>query len=178
MRMANPWNSCRPPARSPSGYHGAAPTAGGGGLYEFGEDDARLISFSGPAGEMLRPLGSQPDVIRVNDWHTAVTPNMLARLYASDPFFADMATVLTIHNLAFQGVFGYGTLHLADLEPWGLVKAGIPGLDDIVNLLGRGLYFSDVVNTVSNRYAEEILTPEYGEQMDPLLRGFRGQLPA
>src|SRR5205814_1064579 len=52
----------------------------------------------------------------------------------------------------------------------------IPGLDDIVNLLGRGLYFSDVVNTVSNRYAEEILTPEYGEKMDPLLRAFRGKL--
>src|SRR5439155_647231 len=60
--------------------------------------------------------------------------------------------------------------------PWGLIKAGIPGLDDIVNLLGRGLYFSDVVNTVSNRYAEEILTPEYGEKMDPLLRVFRGKL--
>ena len=89
---------------------------------------------------------------------------------------ADIATVLTIHNLAFQGVFGYGTLHLADLEPWGLMKAGIPGLDDIVNLLGRGLFFSDVVNTVSNRYAEEILTPEYGEKMDPLLRVFRGKL--
>src|SRR2546423_8588846 len=101
---------------------------------------------------------------------------MLARLYASDPFFADMATVLTIHNLAFQGVFGYGTLHLADLEQWGLIKPGMPGLDDIVNLLGRGLFFSDVVNTVSNRYAEEILTPEYGEKMDPLLRVFRGKL--
>src|SRR5947207_11992954 len=101
---------------------------------------------------------------------------MLARLYASDPFFADVATVLIIPNLAFQGVFADGTLHLADLEPWGLIKAGIPRLDDIVNLLGRGLFFSDVVNTVSNRYAEEILTPEYGEKMDPLLRVFRGKL--
>src|SRR6202171_154600 len=52
----------------------------------------------------------------------------------------------------------------------------MPGLDDIVNLLGRGLYFSDVVNTVSNRYAEEILTPEYGEKMDPLLRVFGSKL--
>src|SRR5438445_3735827 len=146
------------------------------GMYGFWDDDARFIYFSRAALEMLRPLGFQPDVIHVNDWHTAVIPNMLARLYASDPFFADMATVLTIHNLAFQGVFGYGTLHLADLEPWGLIKAGIPGLDDIVNLLGRGLYFSDIVNTVSNRYAEEILTPEYGEKMDPLLRAFRGKL--
>src|SRR5438270_7334304 len=118
------------------------------GMYGFWDDDARFIYFSRAALELLRPLDFRPDVIHVNDWHTAVIPNMLARLYASDPFFADMATVLTIHNLAFQGVFGYGTLHLADLEPWGLIKARIPGLDDIVNLLGRGLYFADVVKPV------------------------------
>jgi starch synthase len=146
------------------------------GMYGFWDDDARFIYFSRAALEMLRPLDFKPDVIHVNDWHTAMLPNMLARLYASDPLYANIATVFTIHNLAFQGVFGYGTLHLADLEQWGLIKPGIPGLDDIVNLLGRGLYFSDVVNTVSNRYAEEILTPEYGEKMDPLLRVFRGKL--
>jgi starch synthase len=146
------------------------------GMYGFWDDDARFIYFSRAALEMLRPLDFRPDVIHVNDWHTAVIPNMLTRLYASDPFYADIATVLTIHNLAFQGVFGYGALHLADLEQWGLIKPGMPGLDDIVNLLGRGLYFSDVVNTVSNRYAEEILTPEYGEKMDPLLRVFRSKL--
>ncbi|HYY46337.1 MAG TPA: glycogen/starch synthase [Candidatus Angelobacter sp.] len=146
------------------------------GMYGFWDDDARFIYFSRAALEMLRPLGFQPDVIHVNDWHTAVIPNMLSRLYAADPFFADIATVLTIHNLAFQGVFGYGTLHLAELEQWGLIRPGIAGLDDIVNLLGRGLYFSDVVNTVSNRYAEEILTPEYGEKMDPLLRVFKNKL--
>jgi starch synthase len=146
------------------------------GMYGFWDDDARFIYFSRAALEMLKALDFRPDVIHVNDWHTAVIPNMLARLYAADPFFADVATVLTIHNLAFQGVFGYGTLHLADLEQWGLIKPGLPGLDDIVNLLGRGLYFSDVVNTVSNRYAEEILTPEYGEKMDPLLRVFRSKL--
>ncbi len=146
------------------------------GMYGFWDDDARFIYFSRAALELLRPLDFKPDVIHVNDWHTAIIPNMLARLYADDPFYADIATVLTIHNLAFQGVFGYGTLNLAGLEQWGLIKSGIPGLDDIVNLLGRGLYFADVVNTVSNRYAEEILTPEYGERMDPLLRVFRGKL--
>jgi starch synthase len=146
------------------------------GMYGFWDDDARFIYFSRAALEMLRPLDFRPDVIHVNDWHTAVIPNMLARLYGADPFYADIATVLTIHNLAFQGVFGYGALHLADLEQWGLIKPGMPGLDDIVNLLGRGLYFSDVVNTVSHRYAEEILTPEYGEKMDPLLSVFRSKL--
>ena len=146
------------------------------GMYGFWDDDARFIYFSRAALEMLRPLSFQPDVIHVNDWHTAVIPNMLARLYAADPFYADIATVLTIHNLAFQGVYGYGTLNLAGLEQWGLIKPGIGGLDDIVNLLGRGLWFSDVVNTVSHRYAEEILTPEYGEKMDPLLRLFKSKL--
>jgi starch synthase len=146
------------------------------GMYGFWDDDARFIYFSRAALEMLRPLDFRPDVIHVNDWHTAVIPNMLARLYTDTPFYADIATVLTIHNLAFQGVFGYGALNLADLEQWGLIKPGMPGLDDIVNLLGRGLYFADVVNTVSNRYAEEILTPEYGEKMDPLLRVFKNKL--
>jgi starch synthase len=146
------------------------------GMYGLWDDDARFIYFSRAALEMLRPLGFKPDVVHVNDWHTAVIPNMLARLYDGDPFYAEMATVLTIHNLAFQGVFGYGTLHLANLDPWGLIKPGIPELDEIVNLLGRGAYFSDVVNTVSDRYAQEILTPEYGEKMDPLLRGFKDKL--
>ncbi len=146
------------------------------GMYGFWDDDARFIYFSRAALEMLRPLNFRPDVIHVNDWHTAVVPNMLAKLYDGDPFYADIASVLTIHNLAFQGVFGYGTLHLAKLDPWGLIKPGIPGLDDIVNLLGRGLYFCDAINTVSNRYAQEILTPEYGEGMDALLRLFRGKL--
>ena len=146
------------------------------GMYGFWDDDARFIYFSRAALELLRQVDFRPDVIHVNDWHTAVIPNMLARLYAGDPFYADIASVLTIHNLAFQGVFGYGTLNLADLEQWGLIKPGIPGLDDIVNLLGRGLYFADVVNTVSNRYALEILTPEYGEKMDPLLRLFKSKL--
>ncbi len=146
------------------------------GMYGFWDDDARFIYFSRAALAMLPALDFRPDVVHVNDWHTAVIPNLLAKLYDNDAFYAEMATVLTIHNLAFQGVFGYGTLHLANLDSWGLIKPGIPGLDDIVNLLGRGLYFADAVNTVSNRYAQEILTPEYGERMDPLLRVFRSKL--
>jgi starch synthase len=146
------------------------------GLYGFWDDDARFVYFSRAALELLKPLDFQPDVIHVNDWHSAVIPNLLNRLYLDDPFFQRTATVLTIHNLAFQGSTGYGTLHLAGLDRWGLIKAGAPGLDDVVNLLGRGVHFSDGFNTVSQRYAREILTPEFGEGMDPLLRRFEGKL--
>src|SRR5207302_1396620 len=79
-------------------------------------------------------------------------------------------------NLASQGIFGSGALHLAGLEPWGLLKVGVPHLDDIVNFLGRGIHFADIVNTVSERYAEEIQEPEYGEGMDALLARNRHKL--
>jgi starch synthase len=140
------------------------------GIYGFGDDDARFIYFNRALLEMLEPLGFVPDVIHVNDWHTALVPNLLELVYApSRPALAGIATVLTIHNLAFQGVFGFGSLHLAGLDNWGLLKVGVPHLDDIVNILGRGIHFADIVNTVSERYAEEIQTPEFGEGMDALL---------
>src|SRR5216683_723701 len=64
--------------------------------------------------------------------------------------------VIQIHNLAAQGVFGFVALTLAGLDKWGLIRVGIPGLDNVVNVLGRGIHFADVVNTVSERYAAEI----------------------
>jgi starch synthase len=139
------------------------------GIYGFGDDDARFIYFNRALLEMLRPLGFMPDLVHVNDWHTALVPNLLDVLYVDDPDMSRIATVLTIHNLAFQGIFGFGSLFLAGLDTWGLLKVGVPHLDDIVNLLGRGIHFADIVNTVSERYAQEIQRPEYGEGMDALL---------
>ncbi len=146
------------------------------GMYGFGDDDARFVYLSRASIEMLRPLGFVPEVIHVHDWHVALIPNLLERLYAEDPELSGIATVLTLHNLAFQGQFGPATLRLAELEGWGLIRVGIPHLDDMVNFLGRGIYFADVVNTVSERYAEEIQTPEYGEGLDELLRGHAHKL--
>jgi len=140
------------------------------GLYGFGDDDARFIFFDLAVVEMLKPLGFIPDVIHLHDWHVALIPNLVNRVFSAEKELAGVASVLTIHNLAFQGQFGYGTLHLAGLEPWGLMKIGVPHLDDMVNLLGRGINFADVVNTVSERYAQEIQTPDLGEGMHELLR--------
>src|SRR5207249_1456539 len=66
--------------------------------------------------------------------------------------------------------YGFGALTLAGLEKWGLMRVGIPGLDDVVNVLGRGIHFADVVNTVSERYPAEIQRPEFGEGVDEVLR--------
>jgi starch synthase len=139
-------------------------------MYGFGDEDARFTYLSRAAIEMLRPLDFVPDVIHVHDWHTALIPNMLERLYGSDPELSKIATVLTLHNLAFQGVFGPESLRLAELDRWGLIQVGIEHLDEVVSFLGRGIYFADVVNTVSERYASEIQTIELGEGLDGLLR--------
>src|SRR6267378_1837472 len=139
------------------------------GMFGFGDDDARSVFFSRALLEMLPALEFFPDVIHVHDWYAALVPNLLEHVYTGDAY-ADIATNLTIHNLAAQGVFGFGALVLAGLEEWGLIRVGIPGLDNVVNLLGRGIHFADVVNTVSERYAAEIQTTEYGEGLDELLR--------
>ncbi|MGH7904592.1 MAG: glycogen/starch synthase [Candidatus Dormibacteraceae bacterium] len=139
-------------------------------LYGYGDDDARFVYLSRAMIEMLAPLGFVPDVIHSHDWHTALIPNLLDRLYPASPALAGVATVLTIHNLAHQGEFSSGALHLAGLEPWGLLRLGSSRLDDVVNVLARGVHFTDVFNTVSERYAEEIQTPELGEGMDVLIR--------
>src|SRR3989442_715175 len=139
------------------------------GMFGFGDDDARSVYFCRAVLEMLPALDFFPDVIHAHDWYGALIPNLLDRVYDSDSY-SDIATTLTIHNLSAQGVFGFGALVLAGLQEWGLIRLGIPGLDNVVNFLGRGIHFADVVNTVSERYAKEIQTPEYGEGLDELLR--------
>ena len=145
------------------------------GMYGFGDDDARSIYFSRALLEMLPALQFSPDVIHIHDWYAALVPNLIDRVYTEGPA-AESATALTIHNLAAQGVFGFGALTLAGLDKWGLIRVGIPGLDNVVNLLGRGIHLADVVNTVSERYAAEIQTPEFGEGLDELIRSHAHKL--
>src|SRR5438309_3909964 len=145
------------------------------GMYGFGDDDARSVYFSRALLEMLPPLNFAPDVIHIHDWYAALVPNLIDRIYTEGPA-AEVATTLTIHNLAAQGVFGFGALTLAGLDKWGLIRVGIPGLDNVVTVLGRGIHFADVVNTVSERYAAEIQTPEFGEGLDELIRSHAHKL--
>ncbi len=139
-------------------------------IYGFGDDDARFVYLSRAVIEMMRAIDFIPDVVNLHDWHTALVPNLLEKLYSDDAELSRVATLLTIHNLGFQGVFTSAMLHLAGLERWGLLKTGIPHLDDVVNVLGRGIHYSDLINTVSETYAREIQTPEYGEGLDEVIR--------
>ena len=146
------------------------------GIYMYPDDADRFVFLCRSALEMVRGLGWSPHIIHCNDWHTAIVPNWLATIYRDDPFFAGTATVFSIHNLSYQGVFGHRVLEIAGLASHEYeVPAGLAP-DRQINFMSRGLFYADYINAVSPTYAQEILTPEYGEGFDWLLRERRDRL--
>ncbi len=147
------------------------------GIYMYEDDAERFIFFCRSAIEMLKQMDWQPDIIHCHDWHTAIVPNWMKTIYADDPFFAGTATVYTIHNLAYQGIFGYRVLEVAGIDEYGFIAhPDTKDINEVVDFMGRGIFFADMINTVSERYAQEILTPELGEKLDPILRDRRDRL--
>jgi starch synthase len=138
------------------------------GIYSYNDDDERFVLFCRSVLEMLPMLGWQPDIIHCHDWHTALIPNLLKTVYANHPFYRHTAAVYTIHNLAYQGIFGYRVLEIAGIGEYDFVY---PRKEDtsVVSLMSLGIQYADVISTVSPTYAQEILTPQYGENLHPLL---------
>jgi starch synthase len=145
-------------------------------IYGYTDDGERFILFCRGALEAVRALGWAPDVIHCNDWQTGIVPNWMHTLYHDDPFFSSSATVYTIHNLAYQGIFGRRILEVAGVAAGGFLYPQIVELANVVDIMGRGILFADAVTTVSERYAQEILTPTFGEKLDHLLRSRRDRL--
>src|SRR6266567_3056455 len=145
-------------------------------IYGYTDDGERFILFCRAALEAMRAVNWVPDIVHCNDWHTGIVPNWLHTIYKDDPFFAHSATVYTIHNLAYQGIFGYRILEVAGVASNGFLYPQIAELAHVVDIMGRGILFADAVTTVSERYAQEILTPTFGEKLDHLLRSRRDRL--
>jgi starch synthase len=141
------------------------------GIYMYPDDAERFVFFCRAALEMLKRLEWAPDIIHCHDWHTGIVPNLLKTIYADDPFFAETAIVYTFHSLTYQGIFGYRVLEIAGIDEYGFIyHPEMADLSEVVDLMGRGIYFADMISTVSETYAREVLTPEYGERLDPILR--------
>jgi len=118
--------------------------------------------------ELLKTINFRPDIIHCNDWQTALIPVFLKSKLADDPFFKKTKTVFTIHNLAYQGLFAAEEFASLGLDE-GLF--GIDGLEFYgkINLLKGGIIFADYITTVSQGYAEEILTKEFGCGLEAVL---------
>ena len=133
-----------------------------GALYGYDDDAERFAFFQLAAIEMLEVVDYIPDIYHVNDWQTAVIPVLLKDKYQWKEGLRGIRTVLTIHNLMFQGI--YDQIVLSDLFGIGYDAFHEHGLKyyNNVNFLKGGIYYSDLVTTVSPTYADEIQTPEFG----------------
>lgn len=141
------------------------------GIYGFYDDAERFAFFDRAVLDTLREIDWQPDLIHCNDWQTGMLPVLLKFEYKrKDRFYWNMKCVYSIHNIAFQGIFDPNILPELfgfDLE---LYDNTALKFDDGVSFMKGGLYYSDIITTVSNSYAGEIQTPKYGERLDGVLR--------
>lgn len=135
-------------------------------VYGYDDDAKRYALFCRAVLEDL--LESPPDVVHAHDWHAALLVPLAARARQ----LRKAATVFTIHNLAYQGRTSAEVLRVI-----GLPRARL-AIEDKgeANPMARAIATADIVSTVSERYAEEILTPEFGERLDGLLRERRADL--
>lgn len=133
---------------------------------EWPDNAARFALFSriiARIGQGTAGLDWVPSIVHCNDWQTGLAPALLAMQYPRP------ATVFTIHNLAYQGVFPYATFHALGLPPHLWSPGGIEYFGNVAFIKG-GLVYADMITTVSPNYAQEIQTPRFGHGMDGLLR--------
>jgi starch synthase len=142
-------------------------------LYGSTHENSRFALFDYAVLEVLKKINFEPDIIHCHDWHTGLIPYLLKKepFYTKDPFFTKTATVFTIHNLAFQMGSNWWSLppEKRDSGTEALPKIHSQAIEKI-NFAKRAIIFSDAINTVSEKYAEELLTPESGQGLEKLLR--------
>ena len=134
------------------------------------DDIPKYCFFSKAALAALNYMDWIPDIIHCHDWQAALVPVYLRTLFRNSPV-GRAKTVLTIHNLRFQGVYNIPTIRYWSGLPGEAFNMGAlkQGYED-ANMLKGGLAYADRITTVSNTYAQEIQTPEYGEKLEEHLR--------
>ena len=138
-------------------------------------DCEKFIFFSKAVLSILPTIGFRPDVINCNDWQTGPIPVFLDT-FRDNPFFRGIKTVITIHNLKFQGRWDLkGIKDAMGISDYYFTPDKMEYFKD-ANLLKGGMVYADKISTVSDTYAVEITTPHYGEGLDALLRARRGDL--
>ena len=150
------------------------------GLYGEGAGDypdnlERFSFYCRRALDLLKEINFQPDIIHCHDWQAALVAVYLKNIYGKDDFYKNIKTLLTIHNLAYQGLFAKEEYPKLGLD-WSLF--GIEGLEfyDKVNILKGGMCFSDLLNTVSPTYAQEIQGKKFGCGLEGVLRKRKKEL--
>lgn len=136
---------------------------------------ARFCFFSRAVMEVCRRMLLRPDIIHCNDWQTGIIPALLNTQYANEPGFERTASIMTLHNMAFQGRFWHFDMPLTGMD-WKYFNYHHMEAWGDLNLLKTGIAFADQVTTVSPTYASEICEPEGGYGLEGILRHRRADL--
>lgn len=146
------------------------------GLYGYDDDGERFAFFQLAIMEMMQRVRFVPDVLHANDYHTAMLPFLVKEKYRWVNAYNDIKTILTIHNIEFQGWYDGGKL--ADWFGVGMERYedGTVRMNNCLNYMKAGILYADRVNTVSPSYAREIQTAEFGAGLDVILRMESGKL--
>lgn len=138
-----------------------------GNIYE---DVEKFAFFSKAALSALPLIGFRPDIIHCHDWQTGLVPVFLHDSFQKNDFFREIKSIMTIHNLKFQGVWDKKTIKdITGLSDYYFTSDKLEAYGD-ANYLKAGIVYADYVTTVSSSYAEEIKMPFYGEGLDGLMR--------
>lgn len=144
-----------------------------GGSVPYGEMyyDIEKFAFFGKAALAILPvIGFSPDIVHCHDWQAALVPAYLHAVFNTNPFYRNMKTIMTIHNLRFQGVCEIPKMIDVSGLPEDIFTSDKMEAYGDANMLKGGLVYADRITTVSETYAREIQMPFYGENLDGLLR--------
>ena len=144
-------------------------------LYGYSDDNERFAFFCKAVVDMLPFVGFIPDIIHCNDWQTGPIPMILRESYKKVSYLKNIKTLYTIHNLQYQGNFDASSLELFDL-PGYLFDNGTVEFYGRMSYMKSGLVYCDRISTVSETYAKEIQTPEYGYGFDGIMRAYSEKL--
>ncbi|MCM8762649.1 MAG: glycogen synthase [Candidatus Omnitrophica bacterium] len=145
----------------------------GPGGKDYPDSAERFSFFSKAVLEGITTLKIDIDIFHCHDWHTSLLPLYLKLNYKEA--FPKAKTLFTIHNLGYQGVFPVEKFHILGI-PWQYFNMEELEFYGSVNFMKAGIIHSDMLNTVSPNYAREILTPEFGHNLDGLLKKYQGKL--
>ncbi len=152
-------------------YQQAVP---GGNKADYWDNGERFVFFSRAVLELVPHLGFPPDVIHANDWQTGLIPVLLREAYRQHPGYQRIRSVLTIHNIAYQGSFPRDLMNFTGLPAWLYNPSQLEHYG--LNFLKAGVVFADAVTTVSPTYAREIQTGEYGYGLEGTLASLNWKL--
>ncbi|KAF0219232.1 MAG: starch [Geobacteraceae bacterium] len=147
---------------------------GRSGLYEvdnqgYLDNDNRFAFLSKGTLELCKMINFRPDVIHAHDWHTAAIPVLMNTSYRHDPFVGEAASLLTVHNMQHQGSFYEGLMDVLDIGWEHFTFLGLEK-ENQTNLLKGGMYHATLLNTVSEGYAREMQTKEFGWGLEWVVR--------